>query len=371
MKNTELPVKDNFCMEFEKELQIFLNLFEPFVKKYFEAKQKSVSLYPKLIGKFYKDLADFGKGGKKLRGFLVYLSYKVGKGSIDRQDLEKILPVALAFEIAHSFLLIHDDVIDQSEVRRGKQTIHKRYEKMAPPSLKASEGKKHYGMSQAIIIGDIACFEAIKLIGQADIDDKQKVVCINYLLQTLLETGYGEALDVEYSHMGADLQKIWQVTNLKTARYSFVGPLILGTILAGAKKSQMLSLEKFGLTLGTAFQIQDDILGVFGDEKTLGKSTLSDLREGKNTILIFKAREMAGAGNKKALGKIWGKKQAKFGDLAKVKQIVTDSGALNWAKAQNQKLAARAKNQINKISDKPDLKIVFGQMVDFVVKRES
>lgn len=242
---------------------------------------------------------------------------------------------------------------------------------MAPPSLKASEGKKHYGASQAIIIGDIACFEAIKLIAEADLDDKNKIICIDKLLQTLLETGYGQALDVEYSYVGATLDRIWEVTNLKTARYSFVGPLTLGAILAGAKKSKIDYLGKFGLTIGTAFQIQDDILGVFGKEEALGKSTLSDLHEGKNTVLIYKAREMAGTKDRKTLDVLWGRGEATINELEQVKRIITKSGALKWCDRQNQKLAKEAKSYINKITDDRKLKSVFSQMVDFVVKRES
>src|SRR3989344_6944611 len=142
-KNTGWPLKDKCFMDFERQLQKFLDLFEPYAKKYFEGRQKSVLNYPKLIAQFYKDLADFTAGGKKLRGFLVYLGYSIGAKEHLRGgkgNLLKILPVALAIELVHSFLLIHDDVIDQSEMRRGKQTIHKRYEKIAPPSLKDSEG---------------------------------------------------------------------------------------------------------------------------------------------------------------------------------------------------------------------------------------
>ena len=349
-------------MDFERQLQKFLDLFEPYAKKYFEGRQKSVLNYPKLIGQFYKDLADFTAGGKKLRGFLVYLGYETCGGESDRKRIRKILPVVLAVEIVHSFLLIHDDVIDQSEMRRGKMAIHKKYAKLV---------SGHYGASQAIIIGDIACFEAIKLIAEADLDDKNKIICIDKLLQTLLETGYGEALDVIYSHVGATLDRIWEVTNLKTARYSFVGPLTLGAILAGAEKSKIDHFSKFGLTLGTVFQIQDDILGVFGKEEALGKSVLSDMREGKNTVLIYKAREMAGTKDRKTLDVLWGRGEATIDDLEKVREIIAKSGALEWCEKQNQKLAKEAKSYINKITDDRKLRLVFGQMVDFVVKRES
>lgn len=352
-------------MDFERQLREFLDLFEPYAKKYFEGRQKSVSNYPKLIGQFYRDLADFTAGGKKLRGFLVYLGYAIGAKKHLRGgkgNLLKILPVVLAVEIVHSFLLIHDDVIDQSEMRRGKMAIHKKYAKLI---------SGHYGISQAIIIGDIACFEAIRLIAEADLDDKNKIICIDKLLQTLLETGYGQALDVEYSHVGATFDRIWEVTNLKTARYSFVGPLTLGAMLAGAKKSKIDHLGEFGLTLGTVFQIQDDILGVFGKEEALGKSVLSDMREGKNTVLIYKTKEMATLLQRRLLERLWGNPKSDMGDFKKVRIIMEKSGAKKWCEDKMLDHVKSAKKSIGKITNDAKLQATLSQLADFVTERES
>lgn len=361
LKNIELQPSDKFKMRFEKELAVFLGVFEPHTRRYFERKIKESAVYPSLIKGFYRDLGDFTTGGKRLRAFLVWLGYQVARGPVTHRIL-RILPICLAYELAHSFLLIHDDVIDQSQIRRGKPTIHQRYEKFFG---------SHYGASQAIVLGDIACFEAFGLVSSSEFTDSQKVVCQKKLIEILLETGYGEALDVEYSHQKPKLSAIWQMTQLKTAKYSFVGPLTLGAILAKATKGQIDALAKFGQKVGLAFQIQDDILGVFGDEKILGKSILSDLCEGKNTLLVYKAGELAKGQDKKDLDRLWGKKDAKMADLEKVRGIMTRSGAFEWCQMEKQRLVKSAKGYISKITDGHQIRELFGKIADFVIERES
>ena len=197
------------------------------------------------------------------------------------------------------------------------------------------------------------------------------MLCQKKLITTLLETGYGEALDVEYSYKEATFEAIWQMMQAKTAKYSFVGPLTLGAVLAGADKSQINALAKFGLLVGTAFQLQDDFLGVFGNEKILGKSILSDMREGKNTILIYKTREIITSQDKRELERLWAKKDAKMADLKKIRQIIISSGAFDWNQAQKRKLVGEAKVHIQKITKEPSLRQILSQLADFVIERES
>lgn len=348
-------------MVFTEELNKFLQIFEPYLEKYFKDKIKNLDSYPPLIGRFYRDLFDFASSGKRLRAFLVYLGYKTSGGD----NLRKILPIALAFEVIHSFLLIHDDIIDKSQKRRGKLTIHKRYEKLAD---------EHYGMSQAIIIGDIACFEAIKLVNSSGFASEIKILCLDKLIGVILETAYGEALDVENAlfkkRAKVSVLDVWRVTDLKTARYSFVGPLTIGAVLSKSKKNQLNSLSEYGLYLGKAFQLQDDILGIFGSEKKTGKSTLSDLREGKNTLLIFKALEKAKGENRKIILNLWGKSDAKMADLEKIRKIISKT-VLSWCEAEKTKLANLAARKVKKITGDKKLQRVYLDLCNFVINRES
>ncbi|OGD84870.1 hypothetical protein A2165_03405 [Candidatus Curtissbacteria bacterium RBG_13_40_7] len=353
-------------MDFKKELEVFLLEFEPYERGFFSKRLKFASKYHPLIVKLYRDLFDFSRRGKKLRAFLVYLGWRLGKG----KDIKMILPIALAYELVHSFLLIHDDIIDQSEVRRGKPTIHKRYEKLFGPStsLRASE---HYGVSQALILGNIAFLEALGLINFSRFSQNQKLLCQRQLVNTILETCYGEGLDVEYSYKSASLNQIWKMTELKTAKYTFIGPLILGATFAGIEKRQSENLTKFGLFLGKAFQLHDDFLGIFGDEKVMGKSILSDMREGKNTVLIHKARQTVKGRDKKELEQIWGKRSGRIADLKVVRKIISDCGTLAWCEWDKEKLVKEAKIYIPKITSDINLQNILSQTADFVIRRES
>lgn len=344
--------------DFQNSLKNFLADFEPYYSRYFSKRIKAVAGYPHLIKEFHVNLEDFGRGGKAIRAFLVYLGYTACGG----KDLKKILPICLAFELIHDGFLIEDDIIDESETRRGKSTIHKRFEK---------KFGYHYGVSQAIMLADIAFFEAFGLVNAVQFDDKVRAKCSKKLINVLLETAYGEILDVEYTYVAAKISQIWQMTSFKTAKYTFVGPLTLGGICAEASNSRLNDLEEFGLLVGTAFQLQDDILGVFGDEETLGKSVLSDMREGKNTILIYRASELANKKDLDVIKKVWGDGDSSERDLAKVREIITRSGALDWCKKEESRLVGKAKGFIKIITKDTRLRAIFQQMADFVVSREK
>lgn len=344
---------------FKKELEQFLGVFEPYAKRYFDKRIRETAKYPKLISQLYKDLFDFTSGGKKLRPFLVWIGYKANGG----RDIQRILPIALAFEIINSYFLIHDDVIDKSELRRKKLTIHKRYEKI---------GGADYGKNMAIILGDIACSEALDLISKAKIENVTKLKVIEEITKVLLNTIYGEVLDVEYSRIEATFEDIKQVNILKTAIYSVVEPLKVGGLMAELSRSQVQAIEKFGISLGLAYQLRDDILGLFGEEKVLGKPVTSDMREGKNTLLILKAKGFVkGVDDKKYLEQVWGSEKAGLKELLKVRKIVKKSGSLEWAMEEIDKLIGEAKEYVQGISNISEARQILNQMADFVGNRQS
>ncbi len=350
--------KRNKPSEFLVELETFSREFSRYAKQFFKRKQKLVKKYPALVSRFYREIEDFSSGGKAMRPFLVYLGYKIAGGN----DVNRILPICLAVELIHSFLLIHDDIIDRSNTRRGEQTMHKRFEKGRDA---------HYGLSQAIVAGDMAFLEAVELINSVDFSEKLKSACLRVLTSVILETAYGEVLDVDYSGQRAGSSEVWQVAQLKTAQYSFVGPLKIGAILTGVGDKQFQVLEEYGLSCGMAFQLKDDTLGVFGDEKTLGKSTLSDMVDGKNTILFYKTRELAKGRDKHDLLRIWGNEKSGTSDLERVRAIIDRSGARDWSQSEMLRLIKQAKQSIGKITKDRKLQNILAQCADFVIGRES
>lgn len=297
------------------------------------------------------------KGGKRIRAALVRLGYELANGN---NTFEKqVLKVACGYEIFQTAILAHDDIIDKSELRRGE------------PSLYMRLGGGHYGISQAIILSDIGFFLTIKTISESDFSDAIKSKAIDTFTDTFLKTGLGETLDVEVSFKREDvsLSDVETINLLKTADYSVVGPLKLGIVLAGGNDKLIDCIQKFGEDLGVAFQLQDDILGVFGSEKETGKSTSSDIEEGKMTLLYLKAYEKANPAQKKFLDENYGKGRRPEGTLEKIKELFTQTGAVDYCKEESVNLINRSKGVIYEMDISPSSKDLLFEMADFLIER--
>lgn len=216
--------------EINKELN---NLLTEFIN---EAEKTNNKLLP-----FAKSLLDANMGGKRIRGVLAMIGYQLAGGSESRD----IIKVASALEILHTALLIHDDIMDQSTTRRDM------------PSLYQLLGGDHYGISQAISLGDISFYLPIKIISNLSFPDKAKLRAISFLSETIINTGWGQILDMKKPQDNKDLEFI---RIFKTAKYTVSGPMQIGAILAGADEKLINKIGEFGENLGIAFQIQDDIL---------------------------------------------------------------------------------------------------------------
>lgn len=369
--------------EFAADLEKFRKEFEKYAKGYFAQRAKLTKKYPKLIQTFYGELEEFGKGGKLLRPYLLWIGYRLSQSQRGRgkENLKNVLPVCMAVELVHSFLLIHDDIIDRADLRREKLTVHKKFERL---------NGVHYGTSMGILAGDLALVEAIELFreGTEGLRDKGHKVykgsrddlAQEMLLDIIRDTIYGEALDVEYSYSKANIDQIWQVIDLKTAKYSFVGPLTLGFMLGQLQtkaqrnskfKVQSAKLEEYGMLVGRAYQLKDDLLAVFGDEKVIGKSGLSDMREGKHTVLLYKALEMSGQTQRQFISRYWGNEKANAKDLEQMKNIFEKSGAFSWCQKRLEKLAADAKTNAKQITKETKLQEILVQLADFAAMRDN
>ena len=183
------------------------------------------------------------KGGKRIRGVLCKLGYQLATSKLSQQ----IIKVSVALEILHTALLIHDDIMDQSPIRRDK------------PSLYKALGGDHKAISQAISLGDIGFYLPIKLISDSSFSDQIKVKALSFLSEVIINTGWGQILDMENSQK-EDEKEIEFIRIYKTAKYTIAGPMQLGAMLAGADGTFIRLLGEFGESLGKAFQIQDDIL---------------------------------------------------------------------------------------------------------------
>ncbi|WP_431711807.1 polyprenyl synthetase family protein [Glutamicibacter uratoxydans] len=227
--------------------------------------------------------------GKLTRPKLVGLGYR----SFGGQDPARSVALGCAFELLHSALLIHDDVIDRDFIRRGEPTLSAHYRDRAQEASMSVPDAEHVGASAAIIAGDLLLSAAIRQAGQAAAGLPMADTIAQFFDLAVVQAGAGELEDLLYSVQSspANTAEVLRMEELKTAGYSFQLPLLCGALLAGASESDAAGLSEIGCRLGVAYQIVDDILGCFGDPQTTGKSVESDLREGKSTVLTALAAE--------------------------------------------------------------------------------
>ena len=246
------------------------------------------------IKKSFEELKRLSKGGKRIRGMLI----KIGQ-LLNGVDDDSYLPLATAFEIFQTAVLIHDDIIDEADERRGLPTI-----------TKLNEG--HNGVSKAICIGDLGFFLSYKLINESEFDDTIKTKLLEYYTKTIYNTVIGEIIDVELPlkdfkyHLNMDEKEIYDIYVNKTSWYTFIGPLLLGAISANMEEEKLNKLIDIGINLGIAFQIKDDLLGLYSTNNEMGK-TLNDIKENKQTIIYKYAIDRADEKEKEIINSLYGK----------------------------------------------------------------
>jgi geranylgeranyl diphosphate synthase type II len=276
-------------------------------------------------------------GGKRFRPRMVFAAYE----SLGGTDREAAAYVGAAFELLHTSLCVHDDVIDRDFVRRGGPNVSGSYRDIATTAGIPLPTAEHRGMSVAIIAGDLALFNAFRLLDRSGVGGELRERLHEILDEAMFASAAGELLDVDFSlHLEPpSVEEIVDMERLKTAVYSFETPLEAGAVLAGASDEAVRALADFGRNLGIAYQIVDDILGVFGDEVATGKSTIGDLREGKRTVIISYA----------ATTPQWAQIQPLLGDpdldeegAALIRAALEQSGARRYAEALARDFANRA-----------------------------
>ena len=304
-----------------------------------------------------QNLKNFTLKGKRIRPILVILGYKAFNGKNEKE----IIKAAIAVELMQSFLLIHDDIIDKDNLRRGSPTIHKLYKK---------KYNLHFGESMAIVLGDICSVLGSEAILQTNFPEKYKLRAIDKFNKVIINTCFGQLLDIE-STINKEINKdnILKIHNLKTAIYTIEGPLHIGAILAGAKQKELKILSNYAIPLGQAFQLKDDVLGLFGTEEKIGKPVGSDLKEGKKTLLILKALEKTNNEEKNFIKNCLGNRKINKEEIEKIKQIVIKTGSLAYSDALAKSLAEKAKKAI--INSKIKYKQPSLEIADYMVNRNS
>ena len=364
-----------------------LEAFRKFYEETYKRLEKKTHAYNRSLKKddnpiirpFMEDLADLNQGGKMLRGMLVVFGYQIAKHARGASDIDLSISDALAqtFEMFQTGVLVHDDVIDNAAQRRGKITVHRRYEHRLDVRdirmVSGIEKPQEIAKSVGICVGDLGIYYANKLLADSYGSDPALGQLISYFDDIVIQTIRGELLDVVLPYEIQDpgigeeeraklLEKsIYDIYFLKTAGYSVIGPLHLGMILGGAEPKEMAALDRCARDIGIAYQIMDDILGVFADPKILGKDVGSDVAEYKQTILYMYVRTMKPEFAEELL-QYYGKKHVTSRDIEQVQRIFEESGALAYAQSVLADHFESAERKISrmKFMDAEDKKILRG-----------
>jgi geranylgeranyl diphosphate synthase type I len=276
-------------------------------------------------------------GGKRLRPTFAYWGWRSVRGA-DADDAA-LITAAAALEMLHACALVHDDVMDASDTRRGRPSAHAAFSARHREHRWAGDPAA-FGVAAAIVLGDLlmswadAMFAAASpnAAGRRVYDEMRQLVMAGQYLDVLVQARAAFSVD-----------EALRVIELKTSKYTVEGPLHLGASLAGAPAEVLHALSAYGVPLGEAFQLRDDILGVFGDPSVTGKPAGDDLREGKHTLLTALAMRGSDVEQGARLRRDLGRRDLDDGDVADLCRLIVETGALEQAEARIRERAAAAR----------------------------
>ncbi len=285
-------------------------------------------------------------GGKRLRPYMVIKSCQILKGKTSNA-----IPAASAVEMVHNFTLVHDDIMDNDEMRHGVPTVHKKF-----------------GMPIAILAGDVLFSKAFQVITDSKLTANATTQLVSRLAKACVDVCEGQLLDVKMAEEKKIPSQAEYITMIgkKTAALFDVS-CAMGAICATNKIKDISNLSSFGRNLGIAFQITDDLIGVMGNPKITKKPVGNDLREGKKSLPILMAIKSAKGSDKKAILKAFGNSKVSKKDLSKAVDVICSLGIEKNVRKQALKYAEKAEKSLTKYSGSAKAELM--SLLDFVVKR--
>lgn len=338
--------------------KIFITCKNEIDKKVDEILDKEIEKYldNEFIKNSLEELKRLSKGGKRVRGYLV----KLGQMLFGKDD-DSYVDIAAAIEIFQTAILIHDDIIDEADKRRGMDTINSKY-------------PGHIGIAKAICIGDLGFFISYRIINNSLISKELKDEIIRIYSKTLHNTVNGEIVDVELPlkdlnyHKNMSEKIIYDIYVNKTAWYTIIGPILIGAASAGASNDDKNKLIDMGINLGIAFQIKDDLLGLYSTSSSMGK-TLNDVKEGKQTIIYKYAIDHANCDELKIIDKYYGNPNISFNETKMIADLFEKLGA----KRNAEKLELEYTNKGIQIINSMDVQNndLFMEFANYLLKRDK
>jgi len=292
------------------------------------------------LAPFLEFSADFLRGGKRFRAQFCYWGWRAAgtAAHVDgAPDLDAVVGVASGLELFHAAALVHDDIIDHSDTRRGGPAAHRRFEQLHRSGGWRGDAAA-FGEASAVLFGDLLLGWSDELIldsllslptldaaraARGEFDRMRTEVTAGQYLDVLEELAWPTVAET------AALERAHRVITYKSAKYSVEAPLAIGASMAGGTAEQLQALRDFGLPLGIAYQLRDDLLGVFGDAAVTGKPSGDDLREGKRTVLVALARQNLSAAERDRVDGMLGDPSLTDEQIRYLQDTVRDSGAVD------------------------------------------
>lgn len=315
-------------------------------------------------------------GGKRVRPALVYHAYRACGGLDDGE----VLSLALATEFLHTYLLIHDDIMDHAEIRRGQPAAHVRF-RNAHRARGFHGDAQDFGLSVAILLGDLAHTWATELAAAAAAERPELGRCFAAMSEEVIAGQYLELLVAQRrgapetgaaAGPAAREAELTRVLRLKSGRYTAERPVQLGAILGGAQPFEMAALSRYASAVGEAFQLQDDILGMFGNAETVGKPVGDDLREGKFTFLMHHALTAATPEQRQLLDDALGDRRVSPEEVAAIQLVLEETGARAKVERMIQERLQQARAALDELSGLREEGRLFLQgLLDYLREREQ
>ncbi len=307
-----------------------------------------------------RNIADFVKTGKRLRPAFCWWGWRASAGA----DSDAAIRAATSLELLHACALIHDDVMDGSDTRRGLPAAHRRF-----ASLHIEQGwhgnPDTFGTAAAILLGDVCLAWADEMFFSSGLTADALLRAKPTLDIMRTELMSGQYLDVvEQARASASMDRALTVARYKSAKYTIERPLHLGAALAGAPAELITAFTNYGLPLGEAFQVRDDILGVFGDPEMTGKPAGDDLRDGKRTYLIAAAFDQATPAQSRLMTAGLGRPDLSMEDVDEVRDVIIQTGALTRAE---QLIARRTEEALVALADVELAEPAAGVLADLAI----
>jgi geranylgeranyl diphosphate synthase type I len=308
-------------------------------------------------------------GGKRFRPLFAAVG-AMGAGS-QLSDAE--IRAFASLELLQACALVHDDLMDASDTRRGEPAIHKLFESMHE-SEKFYGKASQFGLSASVLIGDLALIWSDQMLNSSGIKSESLLAALNVHDEMRVELIAGQYLDVFEQARGT--QSVAQALNIaryKSAKYTIERPLHLGAAIAipdAAKRAQIISIySEFGLPLGEAFQLRDDLLGVFGDPKVTGKPAGDDLREGKRTVLMAMTHDRISGPAEAEFLKEFGNHDISESAIARLQEIISETGAAMHVEDLIEELTSTALEALNRDEIVPQARELLTEMAIIATKR--